>query len=64
MIESTNPTVAMVLRETERRPMTDVIIPAMAIGTPQKGVRRLMIPSMRPAMARPLPGSAGAVGTP
>jgi len=64
MIESTNPTVAMVLRETERRPMTDVIIPAKAIGTPQKGVRILMIPRMRPASARPRPGSDGATGTP
>lgn len=55
-IDNTNPTVANVRFERERRPKTDMTMPTIGTGKPQKGIKdiqMLMIPSTRPAMAKP-----------
>jgi len=67
MIESTSPTVAMVRYETERRPRADITIPIIGIGRPQTGYHELtmaIIPSTRPAIAKPILLSGALAGTP
>ena len=67
MIESTSPTVAMVRYETERRPRADMTIPMIGRGRPQTGYHELtmaIIPSTRPAIAKPILLSGALVGIP
>jgi hypothetical protein len=67
MIESTRPTVAIVRFDTERRPKADITIPIIGRGRPHMGYHELiiaMIPSTRPAIAKPAPLSGALVVIP
>ena len=66
IIESTSPAVAIVRYETERRPKADMTMPTIGINRPKKGYHELIIaimPSTRPAMAKPIPLSSDVAGT-
>jgi hypothetical protein len=66
MIESTSPAVAILRYETERRPRADMTMPTIGIGRPKTGYHELiiaMMPSTRPAMAKPIPLPGDVAGT-